>query len=108
MSLTVIHFSDIYIKTADDAILKRVRELKTASPIFILGALQNIDAVQQQFGGSKFGYLYETLIISSLLKISGNYSSAGNYDVDIGILSNLAYKMLQEKRTGFTTEQIEK
>lgn len=30
MSLTVIHFSDIHIKTADDVILKRVRELKTA------------------------------------------------------------------------------
>lgn len=78
-----------------------------ASPIFVLSVLQNIDAVQQQFGGSKFGYLYETLIISSLSIISENYSSAGNYEVDIGILSNLAYKMLQEKRTGFTTEQIE-
>lgn len=30
MSLTVIHFSDIHIKTADDVILKRVKELKTA------------------------------------------------------------------------------
>lgn len=78
-----------------------------ASPIFVLSALQNIDAVQQNFSGSKFGYLYETLIINSLSKISGNYSSTGSYDVDIGILSNLAYKMLQEKRTGFTTEQIE-
>lgn len=78
-----------------------------AVPIFVLGALQNIDAVQKTFTGSKYGYLYESLIISSLSKISSNYLSAGSYEIDVGILSKLAFNMLLEKRTSFSTEQIE-
>ncbi len=78
-----------------------------ALPVYIIGALQNIDAIQKSFSGSKFGFLYESLVQSSLSRIADNYLSSGNYEIDIGVMSNLAYFMLQEKRMVFTSEQLE-
>lgn len=77
-----------------------------ALPVFIIGALQNLDAVQQTYAGSKYGFLYESLIVNSLSKVSANYIEAGNYEIDIGILSALSFDMLLEKRTSFTKGQI--
>ena len=69
--------------------------------------LQNIDAVKKTFTGSKYGYLYESLVMSSLSKISASYSTAGSYDIDIGILSELSFDMLRRKKTSFSNEQME-
>lgn len=78
-----------------------------AVPVFIISALQNLDAIQQSYAGSKYGFLYESLITSSLTKISPSYANAGSYNVDIGVLSALAYNMLLEKRTSFTLQQLQ-
>ncbi len=79
-----------------------------AVPVFVLSALQDLDAVQKNFSGSKYGYLYESLIISSLLRISPEYLRTGsNNDIDFGILSDLAFMMLLEKRTTFSMDHIE-
>ena len=78
-----------------------------ATPIFIIGVLQNLDAVQKSFSGSTYGFLYESLIISSLAKISDKYTSAGAIDIDISVLSSLAFEMLQNKTTCFSVEQLE-
>lgn len=77
-----------------------------AMPVFIISALQNIDAVQQNYAGSKYGFLYESLIVSSLSKISANYIDAGNYEIDTGILSNLSFDMLLDGRKSFTKDQV--
>ena len=78
-----------------------------AMPVFIIGSLQNLDAVQPTYAGSKYGFLYQSLITHSLSRISPDYLSAGNYDIDIGILSNLSFNMLLDKKRSFTLEQVE-
>ena len=77
-----------------------------AMPVFILSVLQNMDAVHQTYAGSKYGFLYESLIISSFSKISADYMSAGNYNIDTGILSKLSFDLLVDKKTNFTEDQI--
>ncbi len=77
-----------------------------ATPVFVLSALQNLDAVQQTYAGSQYGFIYESLIQGSLAKISPEYRNPGVYDIDVGVLSKLAFEMLLEKRTFFSTEEI--
>ena len=79
-----------------------------AVPVFVLSAIQNIDAIQNQYSGSKYGYLYESLIICSLTRISTDYMSAGQFEIDSGILSELSFNMLLDKKGSFTADQIEK
>lgn len=78
-----------------------------AYPIFLISALQNIDAKKQTLSGSKYSYLYESLIQSNLSAISSNYASSGNYEIDIGILSKLAFNMLLDKTIRFSREQLD-
>ena len=77
-----------------------------AIPVFVLSALQNLDAVQQTYTGSKYGFIYESLIQGSLARISPEYKNPGIYDIDVGVLSKLAFEMLLEKRTSFSGEEI--
>lgn len=79
-----------------------------ALPIFIIGVLQNGDAMQQTFSGSKYGFLYESLIISSISKVSDDYSKAGQFRIDQGILSELAFDLLSRKKTCFSKQQLKK
>ncbi len=77
-----------------------------ALPVFIIGVLQNGDAMQQTFSGSKYGFLYETLIISNISKVSDDYSKAGQYRIDQGILSELAFDLLLNKKTCFSKHDL--
>ena len=79
-----------------------------ALPVFIIGVLQNGDAMQQTFSGSKYGFLYETLIISNISKVSDDYSKAGQYRIDQGILSELAFDLLLNKKTCFSKHDLKK
>jgi len=73
-----------------------------ALPIFIIGVLQNNDAMKPVYGSSKYAVLYESLILSTLSKISNKYVSSGEYNIDINILAELAFSMLSKKQTYFT------
>ena len=77
-----------------------------AAPIFIISALQNIDGIQSNYSGSKYGFLYESLITSSLARVS-QYAHAGNYEIDTGIMSTLSYRMLLQKKTFFSFEDLQ-
>ncbi len=77
-----------------------------AMPVFIIGTLQNGDAIKQSLSGSKYGFLYESLIGSSLAKVSSNYNEAGMYNIDESVLSKLAFDILFSGHTSFTEEQL--
>ena len=76
-----------------------------AMPVFIISALQQVDASKQIFEGSKYGFLYESLILKSLSKISSDYNKIGVYNLDINVLSKLAFDMLIRNKTYFTEEE---
>lgn len=78
-----------------------------AIPIFIINALQNSDAFSSTtFNGSQYGFLYESLINKSLSTISSQYKGAGAMNIDINILSNLAFEMLDNSRTYFSKDDL--
>lgn len=77
-----------------------------ALPVFIIGTLQNSDAFKQTFSGSKYGFLYESLIGSCLSKVSDSYSKAGEYNIDQSVLSRLSFEMLKNGKTSFSEEQL--
>lgn len=77
-----------------------------AVPMVIISTLQNVDAVKKAYAGSKYSFLYESLIISSLSRISSSYTGSGEYNIDISILSRLAFEMLNNGNTSFTEEQL--
>lgn len=90
-----------------DTLLGNGNGFVPAVPVFVISALQNIDAIQKTFTGSKYGFVYESLILSSLTKNTPDYKDAGIYEIDVGVLSRLAFAMLLDKRTSFSTEQLE-
>ncbi len=77
-----------------------------AVPVFILGVLQNSDALNPT-AGSQYGFLYEMLILKSLSVIADDYKQSGTYDIDVSLLSKLAFGMLTERKTYFTQEELE-
>jgi len=77
-----------------------------AIPVFIIGTLQNGDAIKKTMDGSKYGFLYKSLVDSCLAKVASNYSKPGMYNIDESILSKLAFNSLKLGRTSFTEEQI--
>lgn len=78
-----------------------------AIPVFIINVLQNSDAAQgPNFKGSQYGFLYESLIQKSLSTTSDAYRKPGAYNIDIGILSKLAFDILKEKKTYFTEDEL--
>lgn len=74
-------------------------------PLIIITTLQNNDATQSSFNGSKFGYLYETLILGNLSKKGFDITSA-NYNIEKNAISLLAFRMLYNKKTNFTIEEF--
>lgn len=78
-----------------------------AMPVFVIGALQNRDALKQTYDMSKYGFLYESLIINSLSKFSNDYNQSGAFNVDSNILSRLAFYMLTHKRTSFGEKELD-
>lgn len=76
-----------------------------AWPVFILSVLQNIDAATPTYNGSQYGYLYETLIQKNLASIDSNYTT-GNNNIIIGIVSQLAFNMLLNKKKTFSEDEL--
>ncbi len=79
-----------------------------AAPVMVLSILQNLDGINKSYSGSKYGYLYESLILASLIKHSSGYKEAGTNEIDWGILSTIAYRTLVARRTYFSKELIER
>lgn len=76
-----------------------------ATPIYLINILQNLDSiVPASFSGSQYGFLYDSLINKSLSTIK--YKNAGEINIDINIMSALAYKMLKSKSKTFTEEEL--
>ena len=90
-----------------DTVLGNGAAFIPAMPITVLSVLQNVDAVRPIFKGSKYSFLYESLILGSLQVLSEDYYQSGNINTDLSILSRLAYLMLSEKKTSFTVEELE-
>lgn len=80
-----------------------------AHPVFVLSVLQNSDAILNvKFNGSKYGFLYESLIQSSLSSSNVGYQQSGLYNADVGVVSSLAFYLLKEKnKKVFTEEELD-
>lgn len=92
-----------------DAILGNGTSFMPSMPVFLITTLQNLDSINPTtFNGSKFSSLYEMLIQSSLFKNSNanDYVSSGAYNIDVSVLSVLAYNMLIEKSLTFTEDDL--
>lgn len=107
------------IKTTEQRVEKSIIDIDTilgngagflpANPVFILNILQNDDAFStNSFNGSQYCFLYETLIKKSLSAISDNYKENGAYNIDIVILSKVAFEMLINKTKTFNKSFIER
>lgn len=77
-----------------------------AYPIYLINALQNIDAANTN-SESKYGFLYESMIQKSLAKVSEEYRDIGAYNVDIEAVSCLAFDMLVRQKTTFSEEDFQ-
>lgn len=81
-----------------------------AHPVFVLSVLQNSDAILNvKLNGSKYGFLYESLILNSLSHSDTSYQQSGQYNADVGVVSRLAFYLLQDKnKKVFTEEELER
>ena len=79
-----------------------------AYPLILIGILQNKDSFSPNFHMSKYGYLYESLINQSLASIEEYASRTGLHNVDVEILSGLAYERLCFKNTFISRLDIER
>ena len=77
-----------------------------AYPVFVIGTLQNSDAQQPSYNGSKYAYLYEALVLNSLSKISFDYMTSGELNIHTNILMLLAYHMLSNGRANFLRNEL--
>lgn len=89
-----------------DVLLGNGASFVPALPIFIIGVLQNSDAIKPSYGNSKYAVLYESLILGTLSKVSTDYISSGESNIDISIMSQLAFQMLTQKHTSFTESEM--
>jgi ABC-type oligopeptide transport system ATPase subunit len=88
-----------------NALLGRSNRLIPATPIYLISLLQNIDSVvPASFAGSQYGFLYDSLINKSLSVIE--YPNAGALNIDINIMSNLAFNMLRLRSNTFTITEL--
>ena len=78
-----------------------------AHPVYVLGTLQNSDAIQPTFNGSKYAFLYESLIFKSLSQISPDYMLSGNLNIHLTILGIIAYFMLSNSKTHFLKKELD-
>lgn len=72
-----------------------------ALPIYLINILQNIDSMEP-YSGSQYGFLYESLINKSLSKIGNRYRNSGSVNIDINVLSKLAFEILREGKRTFS------
>ncbi len=95
-----------------DKTLKKINKLLgsnkfivPSSPIYLLNLLQDLNSVEPSFKGSQYGFLYGTLVQKSLSGI--NYKSPGEFNIDISVVSELAFKMLVDKKNIINYDDIE-
>lgn len=78
-----------------------------ALPIYLIDILQNIDSVAPaSFAGSQYGFLYESLINKCLSTIGNEYRNPGDINIDITVLSLLAFRMLKEQKRSFSESKL--
>lgn len=77
-----------------------------AYPIYLINALQNMDATITN-NASRYGFLYETMIQKSLSKVSDEYKDSGTYNIDIELMSTVAFAMLEKQKASVSIEEIE-
>ncbi len=85
------------------------RGIIPAYPIYMINLLQNIESASHaSFTGSQYGFLYESLINKSLSTISSRYRNPGDVNVDISVMSQLAFELLHARITppAFSWEQL--
>ena len=74
-----------------------------AYPIYLINLLQNIESASHaSFAGSQYGFLYESLINKSLSTIGNRYKNPGDINIDISVMSQLAFDLLKEHITSLT------
>lgn len=78
-----------------------------ADPFIIISALQNMDGIKESYTGSKYCHMYDMLIHNSMTKVGDEYEKKGNANIDEGILSEISFKMLQNRQTSFSKSQLQ-
>ena len=77
-----------------------------AIPIAIIAVLQNGDSIAPSYNGSQYGFLYETMIQRNLSTIGVDYAASGSYNIDINVVSHLAFFMLKHRKTYFIKDEL--
>ncbi len=77
-----------------------------AYPIYLINALQNMDATITN-NASRYGFLYETMIQKSLTKVSDEYRDSGSYNIDVALISTVAFNMLEKRQSFILIEEME-
>jgi hypothetical protein len=77
-----------------------------AYPIYHVNALQNMDATITN-NISRYGFLYGTMIQKSLTKVSDEYRDMGTYNIEVELMSSIAFDILEKRQSSITIEEIE-
>ena len=80
-----------------------------AYPIYLINLLQNIESASHtSFSGSQYGFLYESLINKSLSTIGNRYKNPGDINIDVSVMSQLAFDLLNARITSmaFSRERL--
>ena len=69
--------------------------------------LQNVDSVAPaSYAGSQYGFLYESLINKCFSTIGKKYRNPGDINIDITVLSLLAFYMLRVRKRSFSKVEL--
>ena len=97
------------ISTCDQINILLGSGIVPAAPIYLINMLQNIEAAAPaSFSGSQYGFLYESLINKSISTIGNSYKNSGEINIDINILSSLAFSILKNGKQIFTYDELSK
>lgn len=101
----------IEFENTTDKTLKKVNRvlgsnkfIVPSSPAYLLNLLQDLNSTEASFKGSQYGFLYESLVQKSLAGI--DYNSVGDFNIDISVISELAFKMLQDRKSIVSYDDI--
>lgn len=90
-----------------DMLLGSSSGIVPALPIYLIDILQNIDSIAPaSYAGSQYGFLYESLINKCLSTIGKKYQNPGDINIDITVLSLLAFQMLKEWKRSFSEVEL--
>ena len=74
--------------------IEKFSKIAPATPLLVVSVLQTIDGTGKS-NLTQYSYMYEQLVLRSLVFVSRNDQALQN--IFVGILSNMAYRMLQAK-----------